>query len=160
MAQTKALTPRQSKARRQKVKSCKTDRDRLQSTFGNKQLNFQKNSKLWCHFFKSCFTLEPISRLNNKTVFEQVSTCLWSLSSLEAEQQTHLAAQQPPTVPPQYFDNWLEKPQRGHKVCEAWSEDIGIDKQQLVSQLKLKVRNDPRVEMHFTLGPISWFQRF
>ena len=45
-------TSKQSKPRRQKVKSCKTDRDRLQSTFGIKQLNFQKNSKLWCHFAK------------------------------------------------------------------------------------------------------------
>ena len=48
-------TSKQSKPRRQKVKSCKTDRDRLQLTFGNKQLNFQKNSKLCCHFPKVFF---------------------------------------------------------------------------------------------------------
>ena len=63
-------TSKQSKPRRQKVKSCKTDRDRLQSTFGIKQLNFQKNSKLWCQLFKSCSPLKSI-RFNNKTLLNK-----------------------------------------------------------------------------------------
>ena len=77
-------TSKQSKPRRQKVKSCKTDRDRLQSNFGIKQLNFQKNSKLWCHLFKSFF----LSNLLGLIIRLSWTSFYMSLESLEPGNRT------------------------------------------------------------------------